>query len=207
MDSQSIPLVILAAGLSTRMGEAKALLKHRGDPWIIQQIRTFRKYSLAPVVIVVGKELTKYNELFSSFSNIQIIENNKQDLGTFYSIHLAFNSFNFINGAFIKPVDVPLENNNIFRGITDFIEDEDSQIVKAVLVRNANRGGHPIYLAREFIEQLKYVDVSNCAARLDLQIKSLAPEEKNILEFDEDYFSKYKYTYAMARISSRLRNK
>ena len=50
----SIPLVILAAGASTRMGQAKQLLEIKGEPLLHRIIRIGQEAGFSPLIVVTG---------------------------------------------------------------------------------------------------------------------------------------------------------
>ncbi|MBI4126298.1 MAG: NTP transferase domain-containing protein, partial [Deltaproteobacteria bacterium] len=58
----SFPLIILAAGASTRMGMPKGLIEVEGKPWIIKQLDDFAAVGGKDVVVVLGYDAEKYVE-------------------------------------------------------------------------------------------------------------------------------------------------
>lgn len=71
--NSSIAAVVLAAGLSTRMGQQKLLLPWGNETVISQIIKTISSAGLLKIIIVTGKEDQKLNAILNQYSVTQVI--------------------------------------------------------------------------------------------------------------------------------------
>ena len=104
--TENTPLILLAAGKSSRMGQPKGLLKINGKSWISQQVETFASYSESEVIVVAGAEFAEYESELKDFDQVSLIENTQVDLGPFSSIQLAASHVLSTNPSyvFLKPI-------------------------------------------------------------------------------------------------------
>ncbi len=82
--------VILAAGGSTRMGQPKALLQWRGEPFVRQVARTALAADLSPVVIVAGEYVAEIQAAVNDLP-VQVIHNAEWAAGQSTSVKAGLN--------------------------------------------------------------------------------------------------------------------
>ncbi|MEB3103603.1 nucleotidyltransferase family protein [Ferviditalea candida] len=112
----SIGAVILAAGLSRRMGEPKLFLPYRGRPLFLQTVETAVLSGLDPIVLVVGEHEEGFRELVS-FPQVTILKNEEYSTGMGSSLRAGFKhmegkaaaSFVFLADQPFVPLPVPQE--------------------------------------------------------------------------------------------------
>jgi len=72
---KSIPLILLAAGRSSRMGTPKGLLKFKNVYWLEHQIQNYFSYGGEKVLIVLGDHCSEYQKVFSWLGSSEEWEN------------------------------------------------------------------------------------------------------------------------------------
>ncbi len=84
-------VVISAAGNSTRFGENKLLLELLGKPVIVRAVEQFAKCSLIDEIIVVTRkqDIALYQELFSAFPSVKVVEGGAERIESIYKGALA----------------------------------------------------------------------------------------------------------------------
>lgn len=200
-DLNSIPLVILAGGKSSRMGISKGLLQHQESPWLSHQIKRFKKIGGKRVILVLGytkdeyfeecEWLLKHLERWEELEGIKlsVLINKEPFLGPFSSIttaiHWLFGKKDNFRGIFLLPIDVPCPS----KGVWSSLAQRNGENTLVSIPRYSDRGGHPVFLTQVFLKSLLKIEHTNPEARLDLQIKKLSKdlirrvpvEDENIL--------------------------
>lgn len=169
----SLPLIILAAGKSSRMGFPKGLMPYRGKKLLQYQIEHFFSLGGKKVVVVLGEHRERYLKEIPALSNCQLVFNDKVDLGPFYSLQLALNLLENDKGAFLIPMDTPGANPSVWKNLSKSHQGKEWVTIPTF----EERGGHPIILNQSFFKTLLSVDPQSEEARLDVQIKKLTQEK------------------------------
>lgn len=178
------PLILLAAGKSSRMGSPKGLIDYFGRPWLLEQFERFRTAGGKQVVLILGYHQEAYFQeiLWPKDSvdqtirrydlEISAIANAHPEGGQFTSLLCAFASsvIRRAPGAWVLPVDVPGLDREVYEALGTALHDP----VAVVVPRYLSRGGHPVLLAASFIEALAAIAPEAPEARLDVQIHRLA---------------------------------
>lgn len=154
--------IIVAAGLSSRMGEFKPLLPFRGSTIIENAINTMKQAGIATIVVVIGynKEVM---ELALEGSNVITVYNpNYATSDMMTSIKLGIeciiriqntdeNDLPPIEGVFILPGDMPAVSPATLVKI--HIEMEDSK-VKIIFPTVQGRKKHPPLIRVELLREI-----------------------------------------------------
>ena len=108
MKTPNMSAIILAAGMSSRMGTLKPLLP-LGETTIIEHVvRIFRTAGVGDVCVVVGSSAEKVSSVLSSL-DIRLVVNESWANGMFSSIKAGIESLETDREAFfILPADIPL---------------------------------------------------------------------------------------------------
>jgi CTP:molybdopterin cytidylyltransferase MocA len=137
--------VILAAGLSTRIGSPKFALKFKGQKTFLEEIvDRFAEFSCSEIIIVLnpkGKAFLENMEIRLS-ENIKIIVNPHPEMGRFSSIKIGLKSLMIKNNVFIHNIDNPF----VEVGLLKLLFNDIQQAGYCVPVYK-NRGGHPILIS------------------------------------------------------------
>ncbi len=172
MKLSSLPLVILAAGKSSRMGFPKGLMPYCGKKLLQYQIEHFFSLGGKKIVVVLGEHRERYLNEIPALANCQLAFNDQVDLGPFYSLQLALNLLEHEKGAFLLPMDTPGANPSVWKSLAKGHQGKEWVTIPTF----EGRGGHPIILNQSFFKTLVSVDPQSEDARLDGQIKKLSLE-------------------------------
>ena len=138
--------LILAAGESSRMGSAKALLEFRGETFLDRLIRCFSAYCF-PVIVVLGHEPEVIRAGVRSAGNAMFVLNADYSRGQFSSMQCGLRAVpEDAEGILFTPVDHP----NIEPATV-------AQLIAAgapiAIPQYLGRHGHPVLFTRALIPE------------------------------------------------------
>lgn len=145
--------VILASGLSERMGEPKALLRWDSSITFLEKI--VDEYSQAgclEIICVINKKIEPFCKDLILPSNVKFVMNLYPEWGRFYSIKIGTKEV-ISDYCFIQNVDNPFVNVGVIKNISEARNPEAwcSPVYK-------DKGGHPILLPKAIIQKLPEVN-------------------------------------------------
>lgn len=158
--------ILLAAGLSTRMGEPKQLLPFKGSTIIQTVVNTMLQTKFDEVIVVVGHCADKILPLLDEVSVKTVFNANYTD-GMLTSIQVGIRSVlgetNCKNFAFsIMLVDQPLITSEIINTVID----EYSQTTKGIVLPSYNhRRGHPVIFNSKYADDILALDSESDGVR------------------------------------------
>jgi molybdenum cofactor cytidylyltransferase len=138
--------LILAAGESSRMGSAKALLEFRGETFLDRLIRCFSAYC-SPVIVVLGHEPEVIRAGVRSAGNAVFVLNPDYSRGQFSSMQCGLRAVpEDAEGILFTPVDHPtIEPATV------------AQLIAAgapiAIPQYLGRHGHPVLFTRALIPE------------------------------------------------------
>jgi len=193
-------VIILAAGLSERIGFPKAFLKFNKEHTFIEKlIATYKEYGVNDIVLVLNQQFLEYyaTRNYNFLKECITITNNKPENGRFFSIMLGCNAFQFPTDVFIQNVDNPFTTQELLHALKNNLEN-DNEVIIPQFTKN---DGHPVLLGNELIEKIKKFAVTECEQNfrefiLQHNVKKVATDNKNILinvntmEIYKAYFGK-----------------
>ena len=168
--SIDVPVLVLAAGASKRLGQPKALLP-LGHSTLIEWVCTRLENEGFQHIIVTREELTK--AIQTQKYQYDVIVNPDPERGRMSSIkeglnHLIQSGHPLSNGMIIAPVDRPGWPNNT---LLELIQSNTSSSL-----RWDNRGGHPVYIHPSDINKLLQADdavpLRNCVVFSSLEVEA-----------------------------------
>jgi CTP:molybdopterin cytidylyltransferase MocA len=171
------PVIVLAGGRSSRMGEPKGLVAVRGRPWLEHQLERFAACGGERAIVVLGHGASAYLAalpwLAESFAGlaIDIVMNDAPERGTFSSVQCGARAVlanGDAAGAFVLPVDVPCAEARVWEALDAACTGD----VLASVPRYASRGGHPVACSHALLASLVALDPATADARLDVQLRS-----------------------------------
>lgn len=135
--------VIAAAGMSTRMGEFKPLLKLGNMSFVMRVVSNFRRAGISPIVLVTG---FRADELEKHVAGQGILCVRNPDYAATEMIDSVRLGLRHIEGrcsrAFLSPVDIPL----FHPGTVKKLLQKEGPVVKPVFRQKA---GHPVLADEE----------------------------------------------------------
>ena len=154
-----IPAIVLAAGRSTRMGRAKALLPiGPGETFLSRIVRTLRDAEVDDVVIVIGHEP---QEIVADIERrglpVRFALNPDFDKGQLSSLVAGLNVIDRpgVLASLITLVDVPLISPATVRAVVDRYRATRARIVRPVA---GGRHGHPVIVDRALFDRFRAAD-------------------------------------------------
>jgi molybdenum cofactor cytidylyltransferase len=176
------PLLLLSAGASTRMGAPKGLLDFEGVPWLVRQLRAFRRAGGARAVVVLGFHRELYERAIPWLAQAQgapvpipaeglelsCVHNPAHASGQFSSLQAGARALAG-SPAFVLPVDVPCAAPEVWAALQLALDPRTDACVPETL----GRGGHPVLLSRDALCSLLAIPHDSPEARLDMQLHRL----------------------------------
>ena len=158
------PLILLAAGKSSRTPRPKGLTPVEGEPWIARQLAAFREAGGEEAIVVLGFHAAAFLAACPWLADgvchgvrVRHVVNPDPDRGPFSSLQTALA---LADGAvFLLPVDVPAARPETWRALTEGEATDEARVPV-----HAERGGHPVWLSPALVATLHGLPAT---ARLD----------------------------------------
>ncbi|MCB0490311.1 MAG: nucleotidyltransferase family protein, partial [Cyclobacteriaceae bacterium] len=155
---RNIPLLLLAAGSSSRMGQSKQLLNVNGELLIQKTVKTLLRSEMGPVIVVLGSEEQKH-EAAIQILPIEIVSNPSWQRGMGTSIKKGIQyidkHYPEAEGVLISVCDQPHLTSEHLVKLASALRGEFS--ISASLY-GGNTGVPSIFLKNVFAELLKIED-------------------------------------------------
>jgi molybdenum cofactor cytidylyltransferase len=180
-----IPALVLAAGRSSRMGRAKALLPIGDDTFLTRIVRTFLDAGVDDVVVVVGHEADAIVRHFSASGlPARFVVNPDYDRGQLSSLlaGLAVIDRPGVVAALVTLVDVPLVAPTTVRAVIDRYRQTHAPVVRPT---SGARHGHPLLLDRSIFDELRAADPDTGAKPI---VRAHASADGDMVIADEGAF-------------------
>ena len=168
--------LILAAGVSTRMGyENKLLMPFEEKPMVSHVLEASLDSNLDHTCMVVGHDPTEIKTLVEN-KEIQIVDNEVWVLGMASSIVAGVEQLNEYDGILILLGDMPLVTSALINEIID-----QSSLDKIIVPVKDGSQGNPVFFGSNFIHELmtlegdsgaKKVIQNNPSSILEIAVKS-----------------------------------
>ncbi len=151
---EKIAAVILAAGGSTRFGEAKQLLDWRGSPLLRHVARTALQAGLDPVIVVLGSQAEAAWQALEALP-VQTVMNWRWETGLSGSVQVGLTALPpDMPAAIFLQCDQPLVGADLLRALVERFHETGALIVHPA---HAGRKGTPVLFARRLFPELTEV--------------------------------------------------
>lgn len=167
-----IPILLLAAGSSSRMGQPKQLLRWGNQSLIEHQMETL-KIAGNPFGVVLGANSEAILPVIEKFGvDIFINPNWKNGMGNSvaFGIHQLLQKFPGAEGALITLVDQPLITSSYIEKILEIFHPGEQQII--VSKSSSGWRGVPVLFDKIYFEKLQKLDGEKGAKILIQQYKN-----------------------------------
>ena len=169
--------LILAAGLSERMGRQKALLPWNESTTFLETlINEYVEAGCNPVVCTVNEQVFSHCKNLEISSGVRLLCNRYPERGRMYSVRLGLEALKERPYCFLQNVDNPFINGKVIRRIAGFADP-----YAWCSPEYKGQGGHPVLLPKKIIEKLLFVDDEDMTLRTLL---SSFPSKTVIMEDD-----------------------
>lgn len=151
-----IPAIVLAAGLSSRMGRPKALLSlDGGDTFLTRIVQTFVAAGVDDVVVVAGHAAEAVSEALAATGfPMRLVVNRKYDSGQLSSLLVGLDTIDRpgVEAMLLTLVDVPLVGVSTVRAVVERYRATRAPIVRPV---RGDEHGHPVLIDRSLFAALR----------------------------------------------------
>jgi molybdenum cofactor cytidylyltransferase len=155
----SVAAVVLAAGMSTRMGRAKATLPLGADggTFLSRILETIRAAGVQDIVVVAGHDPVPIVDAASREPDTRVVVNTEYASGQLSSVLTGLRVIDRepVDAMLLTLVDVPLVSVATVRAVLDRYAESRAPLVRAV---NGDRHGHPVLIARALFPELAAAD-------------------------------------------------
>ena len=190
MQEETICGLILAAGLSRRMGDFKPLMPFRGKTLIENTIDSVLSSGARQVVVVTGHRAEELEPILAKKYGSRVILTRNPDFATtdmLHSIRIGCRAMPECGAFFLLPGDMPVVQENTFRKILSQRGSEisvifptldgyrkhpplvDSRLIPEILAFNRDGGLRQFWKEREAIVRTVSVDDAGVWVDLDTQ--------------------------------------
>ncbi len=146
--ASGLSAIILAAGLSSRMGELKATLSFGTGTVLEQCIGLFRDCGIEDLLVVTGHRRQEIGAI-AELSGARVVHNPQYSSGMYSSIRVGVRHIsNRSRGFFLLPVDIPLVRSGTVRLLAQTFKAQPVHIIYPSF--NGDRG-HPPLVASDMI--------------------------------------------------------
>ena len=202
-----ISAVIVAAGLSSRMGAFKPMLP-LGDSTIIRWcVRSFQCVGVGDIVVVTGRDADRLAEHLAPLDVRCVLNENYASTDMFYSVQLGLRAVKRETAAiFFTPGDVPLfAPGSLFA----MLEHQRQSGCGSVIPSFAGERGHPVLIhATAIADLLRYSGEDGLRGALSqpsLRTSILAVDDRGIL-LDADTPADYEQLQCYSRNMQNVQN-
>lgn len=164
------PVVVLAAGRSSRLGVPKGLVVVDGRPWIEHQIEGVLTAGAARAIVVLGHDRERYAGVAALARRATVVVNPAPERGSFSSLQAGLAAIAPDEAAFVLPVDVPAASPPAWAALAAALT------TGGALAAVPAGGGHPVLLSATFVARLRSLDpAATDESRLDWQLALVGP--------------------------------
>jgi molybdenum cofactor cytidylyltransferase len=186
---EKIAGIILAGGNSSRMGQPKAFLNWKGEPFVRACVLQAISAGLDPVMVIAGEEYERIQDLVQDLP-VHVIQNPDWNEGQSSSIRTAIKSLpKRVGGAIFQLVDQP----HIPVALLRRLKNEHSTSLSPIVIPESNgRRANPVLFDRRTFHALSSIqgDVGGRMIFSQFPLKSIRWFDESILidvDTPEDY--------------------
>lgn len=170
--SNKIGLVILAAGGSVRLGQAKQLVSYKGESLIRHAVHAATDAAFKPIIVVTGSSAAEVKEELKQMP-VQVVDNAHWEEGMASSIKTGLNRAKTLapdlDGIVLMVCDQPFVNANLLRKLKKTWEATGKGLAACTY---AGTIGTPALFAKDYFEELLGLQEQEGAKKLLLAYKN-----------------------------------
>lgn len=182
-----ISAVVLAAGLSTRMGgRTKALLPiDDRDTFVTRIVRTFHEAGISDVAVIVGHEAALVESVVAASGlRAQVVLNEAYQQGQITSVIAGIDAVerSGADAMLLALVDAPLFSASTVQALAQRFSETGAPVVRAV---RGLEHGHPVLIARALFDDIRRADPVHGAKPI---VRAHASQEGDVPVDDDGAF-------------------
>lgn len=170
--SNQIGLIILAAGSSSRLGQAKQLLPYKGETLIRHATQAAIDAACKPIVVVLGAEAAATKKELQNLP-VNYVENKHWEEGMATSIKTGLQEILLlepeVDGIILMVCDQPYVNANLLRKLKKSWEETGKGLAACTY---AGTVGTPALIAKDYFDELNALQGAEGAKKLLLAYKN-----------------------------------
>lgn len=149
---KEIKAIITAAGMSSRMGVFKPLIKLGSTTFIEHVISNFQKAGICKIIVVCGNKMALVKNTLKDL-DVKIVPNFEYaSTDMLYSIKKGLLRLNKnCSGFFITTVDTPIFSSFSIKNMIKIATAKDKCII---IPKYKNKEGHPVYISSHYIKDI-----------------------------------------------------
>ncbi len=178
--------ILVAAGMSSRMGDFKPLLPYRNTTIIQAAIENMQNAGVEEIIVVVGHRGQEIEAVIQSMQHVKIVFNPNYAKGDMLeSIQLGLGQIKKANAVYFMPADMPAIAVETFVKVWVCMEKTGAAVVFPTLL---GRKKHPVLVGKacfkailtckengglrvvleQYVQQTQYVPVTDQACGMDI---------------------------------------
>ncbi|MED4783618.1 nucleotidyltransferase family protein [Brevibacillus choshinensis] len=153
-----IGAIVLAAGLSRRMGEAKQFLPLRGKPLFRYAVERAIANDLSPVLLIGGERSEELRRLTSDLLQVEVLDNREYATGMASSLRMGIEAAGGrVDAVLIFFADQPYVPDEVVQALIRTYEETRAEGTKIVRAFYEDTAGHPVLFDASLMEELRQV--------------------------------------------------
>ncbi len=184
--AQHIAAIVLAAGLSSRMGRNK-LLEKVGDSVILRRVvATAQAARLTPIIVVTGHDDTRIKAALEGL-DVRYAHNSSYADGLSTSLRVGIRAMpNVCDGALVLLGDMPEIGSPLLERMSESFSPQDGRTI--CVATSAGKRGNPVLWARRFFPEIETISGDAGAKHLigayEDQVCEIEADESVFLDVD-----------------------
>lgn len=155
----SIGAVILAAGMSKRMGQPKVLMRLDGKMLVHYPIQLAIIHQLQPIVVIAGKYIDEMKKSLKVMQTVDFVFNHDYEIGMASSLKLGIQTVEAkVDAVIVFLADQPFIPNEVVQSLMEQYMLHKEEGVKIVRPRYDGVLGHPILFDRSLFNEFKNIN-------------------------------------------------
>ena len=155
----SIGAVILAAGMSKRMGQPKVLMRLNGKTLVHYPIQLAIIHQLQPIVVIAGKHIDEMKKSLKVTQGIDFVFNPDYESGMASSLKLGIQTVGAkVDAVIVFLADQPFIPNEVVQSLIDHYMLHKEEGVRIVRPQYDGVLGHPILFDRSVFNEFNMIN-------------------------------------------------
>lgn len=154
----SVGAVILAAGMSRRMGEAKLFLPLHGKPLFRHAVERTVANGLSPILLIGGEHSERLRQLTSDLPQVKVLVNREYATGMAASLQLGVKAASGqVDAILVFLADQPYVPDTVIQALIQTYEENRTKGIRIVRPCYQETDGHPVLFDASLMDELAQV--------------------------------------------------